>query len=250
MADVAHARRRPGRSGTSPCSSPPSFVVALCVGWHGDDRSVDGLLDGPRQVVTTSWPSPRFPTIFVALAALIFLATAFAIDLAMRVRWRALAIVPMVVGMVAMIAVGAPDGPQWQALAVRCRRGVRLAVDRSRRPRRQHAIGLHGRCLGRTGRVDRDGRRRRCRRRSGQPSSRASRPTARSRLVDPLADVAAQQKAEPPRDLYDVESPALAQLHRWRTTSLDVYNGEAWSTSGKLTPVGNRLDEPTPGPSR
>ena len=52
------------------------------------------------------------------------------------------------------------------------------------------------------------------------------------RLVDPLADVAAQRSADPPRDLYDVESPALGQLHRWRTTALDVYNGESWSTSG------------------
>ena len=36
-----------------------------------------GLLDGPHQVITTSWPSPRFPTIFVALAALTYLACAY-----------------------------------------------------------------------------------------------------------------------------------------------------------------------------
>ena len=60
-----------------------------------------------------------------------------------------------------------------------------------------------------------------------------------------MAEIAAQQNAKPPRDLYIVESPSLGELHRWRSASLDVYNGESWSTSGRLTPVGNRLGEAT-----
>ena len=91
----------------------------MAVAYAADGTSADfgrGLLDGPRQVITTAWPSPRFPTIFVALAALIFVASAVSIDLAMRLRWRALAIAPMVVALIALIAVGAPDGPQWQAV--------------------------------------------------------------------------------------------------------------------------------------
>ena len=94
---------------------------SMAVAYAADGTSADfgrGLLDGPRQVVTTAWPSPRFPTIFVALAALIFVASAVSIDLAMRLRWRALAIAPMVVALIALIAVGAPDGPQWQAVLV------------------------------------------------------------------------------------------------------------------------------------
>jgi hypothetical protein len=67
-------------------------------------------------------------------------------------------------------------------------------------------------------------------------------------LLDPLADVVAQQKADPPDPLYEVESPALSELHRWRVASLDVYNGESWSTSGRLTPVGNRLGQPSGAP--
>ena len=100
MADVAPARRPPGRRsvgglrrlGSARGVSRPMARLATFA---------RGLLDGPRQVITTAWPSPRFPTIFVALAALIYLATAISIDLAMRTRWRALAIVPMVVAMVA-----------------------------------------------------------------------------------------------------------------------------------------------------
>jgi transglutaminase-like putative cysteine protease len=67
-------------------------------------------------------------------------------------------------------------------------------------------------------------------------------------LLDPLADIVAQQNADPPDALYIVESPDLANLHLWRTASLDVYNGESWSTSGRLTPIGNRLGQPTGAP--
>jgi transglutaminase-like putative cysteine protease len=221
------------------------FAVAYAS--NGTARSVtDGLLDGPRQLVTTSWPSPRFATIFVALAALIFLATAFAVDFAMRVRWRALAIAPMVVGMAAMIAVGAPDGPQWQALLCAAVAGFVLLWigldDRVASVRSgltvAAAAGLAAliATVG-VGVAVAD----RANPRHGEPANR------QISLVDPLADVAAQKKATPARPLYEVDSPALGQLPRWRATSLDVYNGEAWSTSGKLTPVGNRLDEPTPG---
>ncbi len=222
-----------------------SFAVAYAS--NGTARSVtDGLLDGPRQLVTTSWPSPRFSTIFVALAALIFLVTAFAIDFAMRVRWRALAIAPMVIGMVAMIAVGAPDGPQWQALlcaAVAAFVLLWIGLDDRVASVRSGFIVAASAGLAAliatvgVGVAVAD----RANPRHGEPANR------QISLVDPLADVAAQKKARPSRPLYEVESPELGQLTRWRATSLDVYNGEAWSTSGKLTPVGNRLDEPTPG---
>ncbi|MEP7112293.1 MAG: transglutaminaseTgpA domain-containing protein [Ilumatobacteraceae bacterium] len=203
-----------------------------------------GLLDGPRQVVTTAWPSPRFPTIFVGLAALIFVGTAAAIDLAMRVRWRAMAIVPLVVAMVALIAVGAPDGPQWQAVVCAAaaafvllwiglddrvasvRAGLLVAI----------AAGLAAlmATLG-VGVAVAD---------RANPRHREA-PIDQLSLLDPLAEIAAQTKANVPADLYKVESPALDQLPRWRTAALDVYNGESWSTSGRLTPIGNRIDEPT-----
>ena len=207
-----------------------------------------GLLDGPRQVITTAWPSPRFPTIFVALSAFIYLATAISIDLAMRVRWRALAIAPMLVGMVALVAVGAPDGPQWQALALGAvssfvllwiglddrvasvRSGLMVAV----------SAGLAALLVS-----------------LGVGVAVAERANPRSRepadsqlaLLDPLADVTLQKNADPPLDLYDVESPSLPALHQWRLSALDVYNGESWSTSGRLLPVGNRLDDGT-GPDQ
>jgi transglutaminase-like putative cysteine protease len=222
-----------------------SFIVAYAS--DGTARSVtDGLIDGPRQVVTTSWPSPRFPTILVALAALIFVATAFSIDLAMRARWRALAIAPMVVGMIAMVAVGAPDGAQWQP--VLCAAGAGFVLlwigldDRVASVRSGLMVAVTAGLAALVATVgvgvavaDRANPR------HGEPANR------QISLVDPLADVAAQQKARPVRNLYQVASPALGQLSRWRLTSLDVYNGEAWSTSGKLAPVGNRLGEPTPG---
>ena len=206
-----------------------------------------GLIDGPRQVITTSWPSPRFSTIFVALAALIFVGTAAAIDLSMRVRWRALAIAPLVVALVAMIAVGAPDGPQWQPVACAATSAFVLLWigldDRVASVRSGSLVAAFvafaalAATLG-VGVAVAD----RANPRHGEPAN------SQLALLDPLADVVAQQKADPPNVLYEVKSPALAELHLWRTASLDVYNGESWSTSGRLTPVGNRLGQPTGAP--
>ena len=49
----------------------------------------------------------------------------------------------------------------------------------------------------------------------------------------------------PARTLYEVQSSSLSQMHSWRLAALDTYNGESWSTSGQLAPVGNRLDDGT-----
>ena len=223
------------------------FGSAVLVAYASDGTTSSvgkGLLDGPRQVVTTAWPSPRFATIFVALSALIFLAAAVSTDLAMRVRWRALAIAPLVVAMVAMIAVGAPDGPQWQAVALGAaasfvllwiglddrvasvRSGLLVAV----------AAGLAAlvATLGVGVAVAE-----RANPRHGEPAN------SQLLLLDPLAEVSAQKNADPIRDLYEVSSPSLARLPRWRTAALDVYNGESWSTNGRLTPIGNRLGDAT-----
>jgi protein-glutamine gamma-glutamyltransferase len=203
-----------------------------------------GLLDGPRQVVTTAWPSPRFPTIFVAIGALIFVGTAVSMDLAMRVRWRALAIVPMVVAMVALVSVGAPDGPQWQPVVLAAASAFVLLWigldDRVANVRAGIVVAVAAGLAALLTTL-------------GVSVAVAERANPRRReaainqltLVDPLADVAGQREADPARPLYDVDSPELAQLHRWRTTALDVYNGESWSASGRITPIGNRLGEPT-----
>ena len=202
-----------------------------------------GLLDGPHQIITTAWPSPRFPTILVAIGALIFVATAVASDLAMRSRWRALPIVPMVVAMAALIAVGAPDGPQWQPLlcaivsafvvlwiglddrVASIRAGVPVAV----------AAGLAAVVVSVVigVAVTERANPRHAQDANGQLS-----------LSDPLADVYAQQNA-PVAAVYSVQSSSLDKLHLWRTAAVDVYNGESWSVSGRLIPVGNRLDKPT-----
>ncbi|MEP7203182.1 MAG: transglutaminaseTgpA domain-containing protein [Ilumatobacteraceae bacterium] len=213
----------------------------------GTARSVtDGLIDGPRQVITTSWPSPRFPTILVALAALIFVSAAFSIDLAMRMRWRAMAIAPMIVGMIAMIAVGAPDGPQWQGvLCAAVAAFVLLWIGLDDRVASIRSGSLVAVCAGLAALLATVGVgvavAERANPRHGEPANR------QISLIDPLADVTAQQNASPPRALYVVESPALGQMPLWRVASLDIYNGESWSTSGRLLPVGNRLGEPTPG---
>ncbi len=228
-----------------------AFVASGLVVAYASDGTANsftrGLLDGPRQVVTTAWPSPRFATIFVALAALIFIGTAVSVDLAMRVRWRALAIAPMVVAMVALIAVGAPDGPQWPAVLCAAAASFTLLWigldDRVASLRSGSLVAVASALaaliatLG-VGVAVAD----RANPRHGEPAN------SQLSLLDPLADIVAQQNADPADALYTVESPELANLHLWRTASLDVYNGESWSTSGRLTPIGNRLGQPTGAP--
>ncbi|MEP7113562.1 MAG: transglutaminase domain-containing protein, partial [Ilumatobacteraceae bacterium] len=227
-----------------------AFVASgLLVAFVADGTTTSftrGLLDGPRQVVTTAWPSPRFPTIFVGLAALIFVGTALAMDLAMRVRWRALAIVPLVVAMVAMIAVGAPDGPQWQAVVFAAAAAfVLLWIGLDDRVASVRAGLLVAVAAGLAALIAT----------LGVGVAVADRANPRHResaidqlsLLDPLAEIAAQHNAPDPSDLYVVESPDLDLMHRWRTAALDVYNGQSWSTSGRITPIGNRIDEPTTG---
>jgi len=206
-----------------------------------------GLLEGPHQILTTVWPSPRFPTILVAIGALISLATAVGADVAMRRRWRALPIVPMVIAMAALIAVGAPDGPQWQPLlcavvsafvllwiglddrVASIRSGVPVAV----------SAGLAAVVVSIAIGVAVTER--------ANPRHAADASNQLS-LVDPLADVYSQKNAKPAADVYTVQSPSLSKLHKWRTAAVDVYNGESWSVSGRLLPAGNRLDPPTGAP--
>ncbi|MEA3185381.1 MAG: hypothetical protein QOJ74_1858 [Ilumatobacteraceae bacterium] len=222
----------------------------LCVAYVANGTAADvgrGLRDGPRQVITTSWPSPRFPTIFVALAALIFVAAAVSIDLAMRLRWRALPIAPLVVAMIAMIAVGAPDGPQWQAVlfaAVASFALLWIGIDdrvASIRAGLLVAAGAGLAALLTTVGVS-VAVAQRANPRHGEAAIREL------SLLDPLAQIVAQNKAIPARDLYRVESSSLADMRRWRVTALDAYNGESWSTSGQLAPTGNRLDGGTAAP--
>ncbi|MGB8859311.1 MAG: hypothetical protein WCC60_08645, partial [Ilumatobacteraceae bacterium] len=86
-----------------------SFAGAgLLVAYGADGTGADlrkGLIDGPRQVLTTRWPSPHWPTVFVALAAVVYLAVAAGVELAMRPRWRGFPAVPCLLGMVSLIAV-------------------------------------------------------------------------------------------------------------------------------------------------
>jgi Transglutaminase-like superfamily/TgpA N-terminal domain len=223
---------------------------SLCVAYASDGTASDlgrGLRDGPRQIVTTAWPSPRFPTIFVALAAFIYIAAAVSTDLAMRLRWRALAIVPLVVALVAVVAVGAPDGAQWQAVlfaavaafallwiglddrVASIRSGVLVAVTTGLAA----LLTMVGVSVAVAARANP---------RHGESANREL------ALLDPLAAVEAQQTASPARALYEVQSSSLGQMHHWRLAALDTYNGESWSTNGQVAPVGNRLDDGTAAP--
>ncbi|MGB8860044.1 MAG: transglutaminase-like domain-containing protein, partial [Ilumatobacteraceae bacterium] len=182
--------------------------------------------------------SPHWPTVFVAVAAVVYLAVAVGVELAMRPRWRGFPAIPCLLGMVSLIAVSAPDGPQWVAATTSISATILLlwiGLD-DRIPSVRWtlpvvlatvlAAGLASVGVAWSARAD--------------PRQNESADTQLS-LLDPLAGVAAQRQARPPRALFDVTSNALAQLTHWRTGVLDEYNGEAWTASGQLSPGGNRV---------
>ncbi|MEY2400260.1 MAG: hypothetical protein QOJ08_371, partial [Ilumatobacteraceae bacterium] len=185
--------------------------TCVLVSYLSDGTAADagrGLLDGPRQVITTSWPSPRFPTIFVALAAVTYLACAVSIDVGMRVRWRALAIVPMVIGMVALIAVGAPDGPQWPVVLFGAAAAfVLLWIGLDDRVASVRSGLLVAVAAGLAALVTTVGVAVAVADRANPRHGEAA--NTQLALLDPLAEIAGQQKAKPARDLYVVDSPAL-----------------------------------------
>lgn len=216
-------------------------VVAFVAGGNTAD-ALHGLLDGPRQVLTTRWPSPQWPTIYVALAAVIHLALAAAMELAMRRRWRVLAALPCIVALIALVAVGAPDGPQLAAIATATTATFLLlwiGLD-DRVPNIRWASPIAVAVAVTASLVT-----------AGIVWSARADPredeSARGQLslLDPLADVVAQRNAQPPRSLYEVSSPSLPRLTHWRAAVLDQYDGESWSATGELAPSGTRIATPT-----
>lgn len=225
------------------CSS--ALAVALLThGTAGD--AIHGLLDGPRQILTTSWPSPRWPTVLVALAAVIELSVAAGTELAVRPRWRALAGAPCSVGLVVLLAAGAPDGPHVApALMGAAAMFVLLWIgldDRVPSIRWATPIAVGAALVASLASVGIVWSQRADPRRPESATSQIS-------LLDPLADVVAQRETEPARALFEVSGSSLSQLAHWRVAALDSYDGESWSVPGDVTPAGNQLSAGTGAPT-
>jgi protein-glutamine gamma-glutamyltransferase len=215
-------------------------LVAVCVGVAvlADGRWQDGfagLTDGAGQMLSTQWPTPRWPTVMVVLAAVTAVVAGLAAETSIHRRWRALPALPLVLGFVGFLALSSPDGPQWSAfVAVLVAVFILLLIGDARQaiaPTRllltlavlSAATVAVATTVAFTGRAD--------------PRSSRS-PDRQLDLVDLLAQSAAEGRLATPSELYSIRSSGLADSSLWRSAALDVYNGEVWSSSGELLPAG------------
>lgn len=227
-----------------------SLAVFLADGSPGD--IVDAFGAGLQRLLSTEWPSPIRADLIGTVAAAIATATAFSEELAARRRWHLLPLLPLSVTYVAVVALSAPIGVNLGWLLTLALVSTIFATLRNEGSLGERLLLLRGERrlvplivvagviaafvsvpVALTARADP---------RKNEPA-RASAP-----LLNPIEATLALQDLDPPIDLYEVENNGEGQLPtRWRTAALDTYDGERWSPSLVLRPIGRTLG-PANGP--
>lgn len=222
-------------------------VTLVAGGTVGD--ALPGLVDGPRLLLTTEWPSPAAPPVLATVGALLAIATAVAVELARRRQFHLAPLAPVLVALVAVISLSAPRPPEWWLLATLTvlvvvlalarhggRLGARLATLRGER-----AVAVTLVVVGVVGAVVATAVSW-----SGRADPRQVTTASRSaNLLRSLEATVALREAAPPVDQFRVtdESPLIGQRMptRWRTAALDEYDGQRWVPQVEVRPIGNRL---------
>jgi transglutaminase-like putative cysteine protease len=228
------------------------LAVLLAGGSPGD--AAPSLMRGPRRLLTTEWPSPADPSIIGALSVLLGGVTGLAADLAGRARLHLAPLVPLTVGLAAVLALGAPVRPAvWltvglglvAVLLVLAQPGGTLHA-RSRTVIGERTLLVSGVAivvvaLGTSATVawaDRANPR------------RTEDAEITAALVDPIESLVALRQIEPPIDLFVItdRSALIGQSlpARWRLAALDAYDGQRWVPRLTLRPIGGRLGLPSP----
>ena len=219
--------------------------IALLVGGELSDVT-SGLTNGGGELLSTQWPTPRWPTVMVMLGAVVYVAVALAAEISLHRRWRGLPALPLLLALVALIAISAPNGPQWPALgAVVVATFLFLLVGDARQAIAPTRLAISIVVLGTTlaAIVATVSFTERANPRSERP------PAGQLQLVDLLSQSAAERQVEPAVALYDVRADGLAGARFWRTAALDAYDGQVWASSGDLLPSGVELAPDTPSPN-
>ena len=219
--------------------------IALLVGGELPDV-IAGLRRGGGELLSTQWPTPRWPTVLVMLGAVVYIAVALAAEISLHRRWRVLPTMPLLLGLVALIAISAPDGPQWRSLvAVAIATYVFLLVGDARQaiaPTRL-IVSIGVLCATMAAIVATVSFTERANPRSQRP------PAGRLQLVDLLSQSAAERQVDPAVALYEVRADGLAGPRLWRAAALDAYDGQVWASSGSLLPAGVELSPDTASPN-
>jgi len=229
--------------------------VALSVVVAGGTASdvTRAFVQGPRQLLTTEWPSPTVPTVVGAVALLLGVTTAIAADLAGRNRLHLAPLAVFAVGWAAALAVGAPVQPPTWVLVVGGLASFGLALVRFESGTPGFSLVRADRTVvvsvaavaaaaivtaGAVAWADR-----------ADPRQTEG-AEVNAAVVDPVEAMVALREAAPEIELYSVTDRSLVVGQslpaRWRISALDTYDGQRWVPRLTLRPIGGRLGLPSP----
>ena len=244
-----YKRRAIERLGLSVAAIVGGTVLAGVLTGAGPTELLTGPFTGVKRLLTAEWPSPLDPRIIVAVAFMLAVVTAIAVELAGRPKFHLAPLVAIIAGFTGAMAISAPVHP---TLATSIALGVLALVLMMLRPGDEArgrvrtlgadrplllvlaAIGISAVLV--TGAIAW----------SDRADPRETKPAeSTATLLDPVEETVALRDAEPPVDLFRITDrstligPALPA--RWRLQALDVYDGQRWTPGLTVRPIGSTL---------
>ncbi|MDJ0768198.1 MAG: transglutaminase-like domain-containing protein [Ilumatobacter sp.] len=224
----------------------------LAGGTLGD--AATGVVEGPRRLITTEWPSPSDPGVIASVALLLAVVAALAADLAGRERSHLAPLLPIAAGLAALLALGAPLQPSGTTLICLSATAAAMSLlphgelvptrartlvgDRTLVVSTVAIVAVAVVATSALAWADRASPR------------RPEEAQLTAALLDPIEAMVALRQAEPPFDLVRVtdRSTLIGQSPpgRWRIAALDVYDGQRWVPQITMRPIGGRLGDPSP----
>ena len=207
---------------------------------------VDAIVEGPRRLLSTEWPSPIRPDLVGAVAALLAVAAVLATILTSKVRWHLLPLAPPLIAFVVICALSAAKGSAlvWLIPLAPCAvlftvlRPGSSSAERLRILAGEHLLLLTAVATGLAAAVS-------------IPVVFADRADPRriepaetvAPIIDPIEATIALRQLDPPIVIYDVRATdgTTALPARWRTATRDAYDGQRWTPTLTLRPIGRRL---------
>jgi hypothetical protein len=242
-------RRAIERAGVLVAGVVAGTLLAGMLTGAGPTELVTGPFTGVKRLLTGEWPSPLDPRIVVAVAFMLAVVTAAAVELAGRPQLHLAPLVAVIAGFTGAMAISAPVHP---TLATSSALGLMALVLMMLRPGddarvRMRTLGADrplllvvaaiavAATLVTSGIAWAD-----------RADPRATKPAeATATLLDPVEETVALRKADPEIDLFRITDrstligPSLPA--RWRLQALDVYDGQRWTPGLTVRPIGTTL---------
>lgn len=226
-------------------------VAVFLIGGSARDI-VDAFTAGPQRLLSTEWPSPVRADLVGTVTAVIATATALSEELAARRRWHLLPLLPLAATYIAMVALSAPTGVNLGWLLTLAVVSTFFATLRNEGSLAERLLLLRGErrllpLIVIAGMIAAF---------VSVPVALATRADPRQNdpaltsepLLDPIEATLALQAIDPAINVFVIDNNVAGQLPmQWRTAALDSYDGERWSPSLVLRPIGRTLG-PSTGP--